>query len=480
MTMEKSIQSMMMTMDSNQMILIKLFISGLMSYILGIIYQLCLTKQSIRVKHFYNISTGLLISYFNFGIQTGHSFITCMIIWSTIRLFGATRLMVALNCIFCMSYLLCGYYDKYVNDVHEITWTMPQCVLTLSLMALSFDIYDGQRNLKSRKQCSNDKKTLPLMNEDTALERIPTFIEIISKIYFPPIFLIGPQVKFKDYIDFIESRESIFESCWKPSILRFFSGIIYLSIFQIGNLYWPTRFLLTDDFKSMGLLAKLSCIAVLNKITLCKYISGWLISEGACIMYGIARNPLNTHQHDRCSNVSIFHFETTATFRGIIESFNITTNQFAMKYVYKRLRFLGSKMLSHLFTLFFLALWHGFATGYYNTFALEFLIVKMETDIANKVIEYRTKNHRFNQILNNIYIRWIIYLLMRIHVIYMLSYSLVSFTTLDSQQWTSILSEVYFFGHFIYIGWFIVSMLFNYFIPIISSQRKVPIEMKNK
>ncbi|KAH9497919.1 Lysophosphatidylcholine acyltransferase 3, variant 3 [Dermatophagoides farinae] len=94
----------------------------------------------------------------------------------------------------------------------------------------------------------------------------------------------------------------------------------------------------------------------------------------------------------------------------------------------------------------------------------------METDIANKVIEYRTKNHRFNQILNNIYIRWIIYLLMRIHVIYMLSYSLVSFTTLDSQQWTSILSEVYFFGHFIYIGWFIVSMLFNYFIPIISSQ----------
>lgn len=89
---------------------------------------------------------------------------------------------------------------------------MPQCVLTLSLMALSFDIYDGQRNLKSRKQCSNDKKTRALMNEDTALERIPTFIEIISKIYFPPIFLIGPQVKFKDYIDFIESRESIFES----------------------------------------------------------------------------------------------------------------------------------------------------------------------------------------------------------------------------------------------------------------------------
>ena len=107
-----------------------------------------------------------------------------------------------------------------------------------------------------------------------------------------------------------------------------------------------------------------------------------MISEGACIMYGIAQNPLNPHQHDRCSNVSIFHFETTATFRGIIESFNITTNQFAMKYIFKRLKFLGSKMLSQLMTLFFLALWHGFSIGYYNTFALEFLIVKMETDVS--------------------------------------------------------------------------------------------------
>ncbi|OTF74158.1 hypothetical protein BLA29_014465 [Euroglyphus maynei] len=61
-------------------------------------------------------------------------------------------------------------------------------------MALSFDIYDGQKNVESRK--NNDKKII-IINEDTAIERIPTFIEIISK------------VKYKDYIDFIESDEPL-------------------------------------------------------------------------------------------------------------------------------------------------------------------------------------------------------------------------------------------------------------------------------
>ncbi|XP_027201923.2 lysophospholipid acyltransferase 5-like [Dermatophagoides pteronyssinus] len=477
-----SSSSLMMKMDSNRIILLKLFISGLLSYIFAIIYQLCLANnKSILLKHFFNISIGLSICLFNFGIDTIHSLITCFTIYCSIRLLGPTRLMVILNFVFCMSYLLYGYYDKYQNNLHDVlTWTMPQCVLTLSLIALSFDIYDGQQNLKSKENPNrnNDKKII-ITNEDTAIERIPTIIEILSKCYFPPIFLIGPQIKFKDYIIFIESNESILKSCWKPSILRFLSGMIYLSIFQIGSIYWPTKYLLSDDFKSYGLFAKLTIIAITNKITLCKYISGWLISEGACIMYGIAQNPLNPHQHDRCSNVSIFHFETTATFRGIIESFNITTNQFAMKYIFKRLKFLGSKMLSQLMTLFFLALWHGFSIGYYNTFALEFLIVKMETDIANKVIEYRTGNNGFNQLLNNISIRWLLYLLMRIHVIYMLSYSLISFTILDFFKWTSTLSEIYYLGHIIYFGWFILSIPFN-LLSSSNSSHKISNQQKNK
>lgn len=75
---------------------------------------------------------------------------------------------------------------------------MPQCVLTLSLIALSFDIYDNEKNQQSKE----------LLNEDTALNRSPSLIEILSKIYFPPTFLIGPQIKFKHYLSFIQSNQN--------------------------------------------------------------------------------------------------------------------------------------------------------------------------------------------------------------------------------------------------------------------------------
>lgn len=85
---------------------------------------------------------------------------------------------------------------------------MPQCVLTLSLIALSFDVYDGHQNL-IRKQQKRGK----LVNEDTALDRIPSLLETMSKAFFPPTFLIGPLVGFKEYLQFIESDQNVLH-CW--------------------------------------------------------------------------------------------------------------------------------------------------------------------------------------------------------------------------------------------------------------------------
>ena len=42
------------------------------------------------------------------------------------------------------TYLLVGYYVN-MTGVYNIAWTTPHCVLTLRLIALTFDIYDGKR-----------------------------------------------------------------------------------------------------------------------------------------------------------------------------------------------------------------------------------------------------------------------------------------------------------------------------------------------
>ena len=81
--------------------------------------------------------------------------------------------------------------------------------------------------------------------------------------------------------------------------------------------------------------------------------------------------------------IVFFHgrFETCQKFQHLIESFNINTNGWVMTYVYKRLRFLNNKMLSQLGALTFLAVWHGYHSGYYITFINEFFMMMIEKEV---------------------------------------------------------------------------------------------------
>lgn len=55
---------------------------------------------------------------------------------------------------------------------------------------------------------------------------------------------------------------------------------------------------------------------------------------------------------------------------------------FVSRYLYKRLRFLGSKLISHFITLVFVALWHGIAPGFFLCFIGEFVIIVVEQQVG--------------------------------------------------------------------------------------------------
>ncbi|XP_037502714.1 lysophospholipid acyltransferase 5 [Rhipicephalus sanguineus] len=64
---------------------------------------------------------------------------------------GGTRASVAFSFIFCMGYLVLGYYHTATKD-YDITWTMPHCILSLRLIGLVFDVYDGTKNPTSDRR----------------------------------------------------------------------------------------------------------------------------------------------------------------------------------------------------------------------------------------------------------------------------------------------------------------------------------------
>jgi len=109
-----------------------------------------------------------------------------------------------------------------------------------------------------------------------------------------------------------------------------------------------------------------------------------------CITFGLTYNGKNqdgSSRWDGCANVKLRRFETATQFNHYILSFNINTNHWCAEYIYKRLKFLGSKIYSQLLTLLFLALWHGFHSGYYHCFFMEFVVMYFERDVSMQKVE---------------------------------------------------------------------------------------------
>ena len=107
----------------------------------------------------------------------------------------------------------------------------------------------------------------------------------------------------------------------------------------------------STEFAALGFLKKSIYFAAWAKIILAKYISAWLLAEGAVILSGLAYNGKwedGSIKWNGGANVKLRVFEKSTRFQHYIDSFNINTNAWVMSYVYKRLRFLNSKILSQL------------------------------------------------------------------------------------------------------------------------------------
>lgn len=67
---------------------------------------------------------------------------------------------------------------------------------------------------------------------------------------------------------------------------RGFAGLIYLAIYQLGLYIVPDSYLLSPAFNDKNLFSKLLLLGVWGRCTLYKYISCWILSEGAATCFG--------------------------------------------------------------------------------------------------------------------------------------------------------------------------------------------------
>lgn len=358
-------------------IVLRYLVALFAGYPLAFVYLL-LPKHNPSLKHLYFIACGLFISYFCFGTDFIFILISILISYASFLIFGCGYNNVVFTFIFQMSYML-GAYVVYASDGYDIKWTTPQCMLCLKLIGLAWDCYDG----------SQKKEKLRPYQLESCYEETPTFLELLGFSYFFGSFLAGPLFSFKTYILFTE--DNLMDSHINPSsrywvaMKRIIAGLVSMYIFVTYDSKFPTDYLISDEFNTThNFFSKCTIMTLTYHVHFCKYVIIWMFSESICVITGLAYNGVKDGKA-KWDGVRNFKYRTCLLgpfFQDMLENFNINTSRWSGKYVFRRLAFLGNKTISHVLTLLFLSVWHGFYVGYLILFAIEFGLIIAERNLC--------------------------------------------------------------------------------------------------
>ncbi|RDD39572.1 Lysophospholipid acyltransferase 5 [Trichoplax sp. H2] len=356
---------------------VKLLVCLIAGYPLGLIHRLIFIRTSASIQHIFFTIVGIGIARFCFGNDFVHSLANIIINYILLSALGGTSLSVALAFIIHMGYLLGGYY-YYATDDYDIDWTTAHCVLTLKLIAVVFDRYDG----------AQDEAKLNEEQKWRCLKETPSLLEMLGHAYFFGGFLVGPQISMSRYLKFTSGSllrnapQSPFSSVL-PATIRIVTGFVYMGVYSVVSSYGAPDYMLTTEFANSPEWYRLIYPYICVRTQFVRYVSAWLLAESSCMMSGISYNEKGTNFYSKwnaMANVRLRILETAYTVKHLIQSFNINTNRWGVSYIYKRLRFLGNTMLSQLALLYFLAIWHGLYIGYFVAFTIELADVFMENE----------------------------------------------------------------------------------------------------
>lgn len=358
---------------------LRLVIGLFSAYPLAFIYQAFFYRTKPVLQHVYFTICGLSLALFCYGWCAVHSLITITSSYLLVHILGPSINMVIVMFLFNMGYLLSGYIYNASGE-YDVNWTTPQCILCLKLISVAWDYYDGNQD---QEKISADQKT-------TAIATPPTLLEMMGLSYFYGGFLVGPQFQTKGYLAFVNGtlmdKKDDDNGRVASGLKRMVLGILYLALYGALRPWFSETGLLSDAFQEYSFLAKVWYIVFYSRVTFMKYLAVWLLSEGSCIISGISYNGKTEDgvvKWDGLRNIRLSVYETMYIFQHCVDSFNINTNKWVLRYFFKRLRFLGNKNLSHFLSLMFLALWHGLFLGYFVCFFGEFVIMVMEKQVLS-------------------------------------------------------------------------------------------------
>ncbi|XP_064545966.1 lysophospholipid acyltransferase 5 [Drosophila montana] len=443
----------------------RLLVTLLAGYPIAAIYHKLIVNIQVKLlHHLFFAFCGMSLCYYNYGKETYHSLLAITVTYVLVTLLrSAPLLLLVLNFMFHMIYLLVGYYYTASNE-YDILWTMPHCILTLRMIGFGFDVADG---LKPEEALSKAQK-------ETALQKPPSYIQLLAFAYFPSSFLVGPQFPYRRYQSFTNGEYRKYDGCVQAGLNRLGVGVLYLFVCQVGLYFLPDSYFLSPEFAAQSFIKRIYFLGFWAKFTLYKYISCWLFAEGGLMCIGftyMGKDAFGNPDWSGCSNVKLSLLEAGNTMQHYVQSFNVNTNQWVGHYIFKRLKFLNNRNISYAAALGFLAVWHGYHSGYYMAFLMEYMIVSTE-----KQIEFVYTKHvlpKYGEMLNDSQIYTVLsFLCLKSYNIVYMGWCLTSFAFLKYERWITVYSAVNYFGFIYILIWAVMYNGYRYYLRIQPKDRQ--------
>nr|CAD2196730.1 unnamed protein product [Meloidogyne enterolobii] len=246
---------------------------------------------------------------------------------------------------------------------------------------------------------------------------------------------------FQSVIDSFNCCTNEFAKNIMASLQRFVVGVFFAVLYKWG---------LFGCLTSLPLFWKIVWNTIWFKSTMYRYCVAWLLTEGSSILCGISYNGKDLNGDDKWNgtrNINIIKWELGSDFQSVIDSFNCCTNEFAKNHIFKRLKWLGNKYYSHLITLLYLAVWHGYHLGYFMLFAFEFMCMVAQEQLYTFIA---FGPPQFRHLINLWWAKPLCWLFGRLNICVSMAFAFLTFGLVKKEIWITPLKSMYFYGYIIY------------------------------
>ncbi|OMJ68667.1 hypothetical protein SteCoe_33825 [Stentor coeruleus] len=328
------------------------------------------------IRHIYSIICGLSLGLIQFGPKgLLHFAFSSLAVY--IMLLSLPRKKVAFPILaFLIIYLSAMHIYRMITD--WMGWKMDatgvQMLMTCKLSLLAYAYQDAE-------VIKTDENRVPLEQKKILVQKLPNLIEYYSYVCFYPSFSIGPSFEYKEYIDFINTKEefkNIPNTLW-PSFKILMFSFLCMGLTVIGDIYFPYMHCFTDEFVLHPFLYKVFYYNISMCFCKIRYTTAWKFTESAMIASGMGYTGKSKtgNEWERAVSINWKKAEYAWTAKEMVENWNISVSVWLRRCIFNRIIVSGKdplkpsstrKSLAQHSSYIFSAFWHGFYPAYYVMF----------------------------------------------------------------------------------------------------------------